>query len=76
MSHCTTAFIDAAGARLRYLAVGTSGLVYPAAAFVDAVRGRGGRTWLVNAEPPANADRFDEVAIGPAGTTLPALFAS
>jgi NAD-dependent deacetylase len=68
------AFVEAAGARLRYLAVGTSGLVYPAAALVDAVRGRGGRTWLVNAELPANADRFDEVAIGPAGTTLPALF--
>jgi NAD-dependent deacetylase len=70
------AFVDAAGSRLRFLAVGTSGQVYPAAALVDVVRGRGGRTWLVNAEAPANADRFDEIAIGPAGTTLPALFAS
>ena len=71
-----TAFVEAAGARLRFLAVGTSGLVYPAAALVDIVRRLGGRTWLVNAERPANADRFDEVTIGPAGTTLPALFAS
>jgi NAD-dependent deacetylase len=69
------AFVGAAGARLRFLAVGTSGLVYPAAALVDVVRGRGGRTWLVNAERPANVDSFDEVAIGPAGTMLPALFA-
>jgi len=70
------AFVDAVGPRLRYLAVGTSGVVYPAAAFVDAVRGRGGQTWLVNAELPANADRFDHVEIGPAGTLLPALLAS
>jgi NAD-dependent deacetylase len=70
------AFVQAAGAQIRFLAVGTSGLVYPAAGLVDVVRARGGRTWLVNAERPANADSFDEVAIGPAGTTLPALFAS
>ena len=70
------AFVGAAGSRLRFLAVGTSGLVYPAAALVDVVRGCGGRSWLVNAERPANADHFDEIAIGSAGTTLPALFAS
>jgi len=69
------AFVDAAGAQLRFLAVGTSGLVYPAAGLVDVVRARGGRTWLVNAERPANVDSFDEVAIGPAGTVLPALLA-
>jgi NAD-dependent deacetylase len=69
------AFVDRAGAGLRYLAVGTSGLVFPAAGLVDVVRRRGGRSWLVNAEAPANASHFDEVAFGPAGTTLPALFA-
>ena len=68
------AFVDSAGADLRFLAVGTSGVVYPAAGLVDVVRERGGLSWLVNAEPSANAGRFDEVAIGPAGTLLPQLF--
>jgi NAD-dependent deacetylase len=57
-----------------FLAVGTSGVVYPAAGIVDVVKRAGGTTWLVNAEPPANASRFDHVKIGPAGTVLPALF--
>ncbi len=69
------AFVARAGADLRFLAVGTSGLVYPAAGLVDVVRARGGRSWLVNAERPANAESFDEVAIGAAGTVLPQLFA-
>lgn len=70
------AFVQEAGTQIRFLAVGTSGLVYPAAGLVNVVRARGGRTWLVNAERPANVDSFDEVSIGPAGTTLPALLAS
>jgi NAD-dependent deacetylase len=70
------AFVEEAGERIRFLAVGTSGLVYPAAGLVNVVRARGGRTWLVNAERPANVDSFDEVSIGPAGTLLPALLAS
>lgn len=59
---------------LVFLAVGTSGVVYPAAAIVDMVRNAGGTSWLVNAERPANVSRFDVVEIGPAGTVLPALF--
>ncbi|HEU0033250.1 MAG TPA: NAD-dependent deacylase [Kofleriaceae bacterium] len=69
------AFVERAGARLRFLAVGTSGLVYPAAGLVDVVRARGGRSWLVNADAPANVQQFDEVALGRAGTLLPQLFA-
>jgi NAD-dependent deacetylase len=69
------AFIGRAGAGLRFLAVGTSGLVYPAAGLVDVVRARGGRSWLVNADRPANAAQFDEIALGTAGTVLPQLFA-
>lgn len=69
------AFVVRAGASLKFLAVGTSGLVYPAAGLVDAVRARGGASWLVNADRPANAERFDHVAIGAAGTVLPQLFA-
>jgi len=69
-------FVRAAGGkRLVFLAVGTSGNVYPAAGLVDVVRDAGGESWLVNAEPPANASRFDHVEIGPAGRVLPALFA-
>ncbi len=69
------AFVTAAGSDLRYLAVGTSGLVYPAAGLVDVVRARGGKSWLVNADRPVNAASFDEVALGSAGTVLPQLFA-
>lgn len=69
------AFVAKAGANLRFLAVGTSGLVYPAAGLVDVVRARGGKSWLVNADRPANAASFDEIAIGAAGTVLPQLFA-
>jgi NAD-dependent deacetylase len=68
-------FIQAAGKHLAFLAIGTSGLVYPAAGFVDVARKAGGRSWLVNAERQANATSFDEVVIGSAGTVLPVLFA-
>jgi NAD-dependent deacetylase len=69
------AFVRRAGKHLTFLAVGTSGVVYPAAGIVDVVRSAGGKSWLVNAEAPANVSRFDHVEIGPAGTVLPALFA-
>ena len=68
-------FITAAGKHLAFLAIGTSGLVYPAAGFVDVARKAGGRSWLVNADRPANATSFDEVVIGSAGRVLPTLFA-
>jgi NAD-dependent deacetylase len=69
------AFVQRAGAKLAFLAIGTSGLVYPAAGLVDVARRIGGRSWLDNAEPPANASSFDEVVIGSAGRVLPSLFA-
>lgn len=68
-------FVAAAGRRLVFLAVGTSGLVHPAAGLVDAARAVGGTSWLVNAERPANADRFDHVVLGPSGQILPDLLA-
>ncbi|HLL22364.1 MAG TPA: NAD-dependent deacylase [Kofleriaceae bacterium] len=68
-------FVNArAGRRFVFLAVGTSGLVYPAAGLVDVARRVGGERWLVNAERPANVSAFDHVEIGRAGTILPALF--
>lgn len=67
-------FLNRRVKRLVFLAVGTSGVVYPAAGLVDVVKRAGGSCWLVNAEPPANASHFDHVKIGPAGTILPTLF--
>ena len=64
---------DAAAGRLLFLAIGTSGLVFPAAGLVDAVKARGGATWLVNADAAANDDRFDRVLRGGAGELIPAL---
>jgi NAD-dependent deacetylase len=63
------------GGPLVYLAVGTSGLVYPAAGLVSAARAHGARTWLVNAEPPENRRAFDEFVQGPSGRILPDLLA-
>jgi len=67
------AFVVEAGPRLVFIAIGTSGVVYPAAGLVDAARRVGGTSWLVNLEAPANATSFDHVAIGPAAKLLPAL---
>lgn len=62
-----------AGGRFIFLAVGTSGNVYPAAGYVDAARWHGAETWLVNLDPALNAGSFDHVVEGPAGHVLPRL---
>jgi NAD-dependent protein deacetylase/lipoamidase len=56
-----------------FAAVGTSGVVEPAASFVAQVRGRA-RTYYVGPELPANADAFDECFQDYAGKILPKLF--
>jgi len=56
-----------------FVVVGSSGHVYPAAGLVDVARSAGATTILVNLERPENADRFDEVHLGPAGELLPRL---
>ncbi len=66
---------DAEGHPLVYLAVGTSGLVYPAAGLVSAARAHGAETWLVNADPPENVRAFDVFVQGPSGRVLPELLA-
>lgn len=60
--------------RLVFLAIGTSGVVYPAAGLVDAARRMGAETWLVNAEVPDNAHRFEHFIQGKSGEVLPQLF--
>jgi NAD-dependent protein deacetylase/lipoamidase len=67
-------FMTNARHRLVFVAVGTSGLVFPAAGLVDVTRRVGGASWLVNLEAAANAGRFDHVVLGPAARELPALF--
>jgi NAD-dependent deacetylase len=55
-----------------FLAVGTSGHVYPAAGFVEWV-GAGARTLELNLEPSAVASSFKEHRQGPATVLVPAL---
>jgi len=57
-----------------FLAVGTSGAVYPAAGLVLQSRSAGGATWLVNVDPPDNRAAFEHFVQGPSGEILPRLF--
>jgi NAD-dependent deacetylase len=56
-----------------FLSVGTSGLVYPAAALPLIARQAGAYVVEINPEPSAIADRLDECLTGPSGTILPLL---
>jgi NAD-dependent deacetylase len=55
-----------------FVAVGTSGNVYPAAGFVEMV-GPGAHTLELNLEPSLTASRFRERRLGPATEQVPAL---
>lgn len=55
-----------------FIAIGTSGQVYPAAGFVAAVRGRAS-TIEVNLEPTDGSSLFDETRQGPATRLVPDL---
>ena len=54
-----------------FVAIGTSGAVYPAAGFVADARHRGARTLEINLEPSENAGLFDERLLGRASETVP-----
>lgn len=54
-----------------YISVGTSGVVYPAAGFVQTVKYYGAQTIEFTMEPTANNYLFDRHIFGPAGQTLP-----
>jgi NAD-dependent deacetylase len=58
-----------------FVAIGTSGIVEPAASFVAQVNRRA-RTIYVGPETPANASSFTECYLGKAGEVLPNLFGS
>jgi len=53
-----------------FVAVGTSGAVYPAAGLVEEARSLGIRTVELNLEPSDNADVFDEARYGPASEVV------
>ena len=55
-----------------FLSVGTSGVVFPAAAFVQTAKYYGAKTFEFNLEATSNNFYFDKHIFGPAGTTLPA----
>jgi NAD-dependent deacetylase len=55
-----------------FVAIGTSGAVYPAAGFVAEARASGIRTCEINLEAADNADLFDEQRLGSASQTVPA----
>lgn len=61
---------EALGRCSLFLAIGTSGSVYPAAGFVDLVPGH---SVELNLAPSAVAGRFAEAIYGPASATVPAL---
>jgi len=57
-----------------FIAAGTSGVVFPAAAYVREANYAGARTILVNLEPPSPPNPyFDDVLVGRAEDVLPAL---
>ncbi len=55
-----------------FVAIGTSGAVYPAAGFVAEARAAGAETCEINHEAADNASLFDEARYGPASETVPA----
>jgi NAD-dependent deacetylase len=54
-----------------FVAIGTSGHVYPAAGFVAEARQGGARTLEFNLEPSQQRSHFVQAIYGPAGETLP-----
>jgi len=53
-----------------FIAIGTSGNVYPAAGFFEVARAAGAHTVELNLEPSANGSRFHEQRYGPASEVV------
>ncbi len=68
--HMDTIYDHLAGAAI-FASIGTSGQVYPAAAFVHEAAMSGARTVELNLEPSTGASNFDDVILGPASETVP-----
>ena len=61
------------GSPLVFIAVGTSGAVWPAAGLVNLARSLGATTLLVNAEPAENTSRFHQFIQARSAEALPGL---
>lgn len=59
-------------ASMLFVAIGTSGSVYPAAGLVSHARALAIPTCEINLAPSDNAEEFDEALYGPASETVPA----
>jgi NAD-dependent deacetylase len=59
-----------------FVAIGTSGAVYPAAGFLHAARGVGARTFVQALEAPANLGARDVFVQGRAAQAVPELVRS
>ncbi len=68
--HMDAIYDHLAGASV-FAAIGTSGQVYPAAAFVHEAIAAGARTIELNLEPSQGVSSFDETRFGPATETVP-----
>ena len=75
MPHGLDRIAAALAAADRFVAIGTSGAVYPAAGYVAEARARGIPTVELNLAPSDNAGLFDEARYGPATETVPAFVA-
>ncbi len=71
MPHHLDRISRALGAAHLFIAIGTSGAVYPAAAYVRAARAAGIATCELNLEPADNAGHFDRAIYGKATETVP-----
>ncbi|MFO1102755.1 MAG: NAD-dependent deacylase [Methylocystis sp.] len=67
----TDEIYEALAAAEIFVAIGTSGAVYPAAGFVRAARARGRRCCELNLEPSGNAEEFDDRRYGAASEIVP-----
>ncbi|MCP3917814.1 MAG: NAD-dependent deacylase [bacterium] len=56
----------------KFVAIGTSGAVYPAAAFLQVARAAGAETWVNSLEEPENLDPRDRFLAGRAVDVIPA----
>jgi NAD-dependent deacetylase len=68
--------VEAVEAADLFVAIGTSGEVYPAAGFVDIAADAGAETLEINLEPTPMPGRFDRVLTGPATRAVPDWVAS
>lgn len=57
-----------------FVSIGTSGLVYPAAAFIEVAKSHGAQTACLNLEPIPQSSTIDHFVRGPASQVVPEFF--